>query len=123
MESKWNPSPSRHKESNRRRGRLRLILVNGLRLIPVNGRDSLDGAHRLEGLRSLSELRRSGGSGGLGWLRSDGSGRFDELRSSGSGPSSVRRRRDNLGCRNNLGRRRGNHGPCCADSQERKGME
>lgn len=112
MESKWNPSPSRHKESNRRRGRLRLILVNGLRLIPVNGRDSLDGAHRLEGLRSLSELRRSGGSGGLGWLRSDG-----------SGLSSVRRRRDDLGCRDNLGRRRGNHGPCCADSQERKGME
>ena len=102
MESKWNPSPSRHKKSSGRRGQLRLTPAKGLRLtpadglrpIPISGRGPLGGAHRLKGLCSLSELRSFGG-----WERSG------EL-----GPFGVRRRR-------------GNHCPCRVGSRERKGME
>ena len=98
MESKWNPSPSRHKESSRRGG--------WLRLIPMNERGLLRGAHRLKGIRSLSELRSFGRP-----RRSGRSSRFVcSGRMSGSGPLSVRRRR-------------GDYGLCGADSQERKGME
>lgn len=106
MESKWNPSPSRHKESSRRGGWLRLIPANGLRLIPMNERGLLRGAHRLKGIRSLSELRSFGRP-----RRSGRSSRFVcSGRMSGSGPLGVRR------CR-------GDYGLCRADSQERKGME
>mgnify|MGYP001640383698 CR=1 FL=1 len=100
MESKWNPSLSRHKESSRRGGWLRLIPANGLRLIPMNERGLLGGAHRPKGIRSLSELRSFGRPS-----RFVCSGCM-----SGSGPLGVRRRR-------------GDYGLCRADSQERKGME
>jgi len=114
MESKWNPSPSRHKKSSGRRGQLRLTPAKGLRLtpadrlrpIPISGRGLLSGAHRLKGLCSLSELRSFGGL-----RRSSGSIRFGWLERSGElGTFGVRRRR-------------GNHCPCRVGSQERKGME
>lgn len=106
MESKWNPSLSRHKKSSRRGGRLRLIPVNGLRLIPMNERGLLRGTHCLEGMRSLSELPGFGRP-----RRSDRSSRFVcSGRMGGSGPLGARRRR-------------GDYGLCRADSQERKGME